>query len=145
MGMANLDGTALEDWASACGVHLLFDHKEPVSFHSVRWNTTTNPDLAFVNLNGPSLHCVVFDRFPKSQHRPSLITPHNPSETIATKPVKRWNFHKAYWDLFKGLTDTEASNLPEPTSTNLDQPYTAFCNLLVRAAKNSIPHGFCRR
>ena len=75
----NPDGVALEDWASASGVQLLFDPKQPDSFHSGRWNTTSNPDLAFANLNGPSPHRTILDPFPRSQHRPSLITPDNQS------------------------------------------------------------------
>ena len=47
------------------------------SFYSGRWNTGTNPDLAFTSI-GPN-SCLpdrhVLDKFPRLQHRPSLITP----------------------------------------------------------------------
>ena len=42
-----------------------------------RWNTGTNPDLAFASV-GPNSYLPdrrVLKKFPMSQHRPSLITP----------------------------------------------------------------------
>ena len=41
------DGETLSEWASTANARLLFDPKEPPTFHSARWNTFTNPDLAF--------------------------------------------------------------------------------------------------
>ena len=41
------DGETLSDWASSAEAVLLYDPKEPPSFFSARWNTYTNPDLAF--------------------------------------------------------------------------------------------------
>ena len=41
------DGEALSEWASNADALLLYDPKEHPSFHSSRWNTHTNPDLAF--------------------------------------------------------------------------------------------------
>ena len=141
----NPDGDALEDWASASGVQLLFDPKQPDSFHSGRWNTTSNPDLAFANLKGPSPHRTILDPFPRSQHRPSLITPDNPIKPIPTKPVKRWNFRKARWDQFTNLVDSGTDSLPPPTSSDPDLAYSDFCKLIIRAAKKAIPRGFRRR
>ena len=139
------DGSALEDWASASGVHLLYDPKEPDSFHSGRWNTSTNPDLAFVNLSGPSPHRSVLDPFPKSQHRPSLIVPDNPVTQISSRPVKRWNFRKANWNQFKDLVDAGTDDLPLPANENLDRAYAAFCKLLINSAKRTVPRGFRQR
>ena len=41
------DGDTLSDWASSTEAVLLYEPKEPPSFFSARWNTYTNPDLAF--------------------------------------------------------------------------------------------------
>ena len=41
------DGETLSDWASTAEAVLLYDPKEHPSFFSARWNTYTNPDLAF--------------------------------------------------------------------------------------------------
>jgi len=54
--LTNASGEALEDGAFASGLNLLHDPKQPDSFHSRRWNTGTNPDLASVNLAGPLPH-----------------------------------------------------------------------------------------
>jgi len=139
----NASGEALEDWASASGLNLLYDPKQPDSFHSCRWNTGTNPDLAFVNLAGPLPHCTILDPFPKSQHRPSLIQPINPIKPLTAKPVLRWNFQKAHWEQFTNLTELGADSLPDPSS-NADMAYSAFCQLLPSSARMSIPRG-CRR
>ena len=37
------------------------------------------------------------EKFPRSQHRPSLITPTRFAHPVPSKPVKRWNFRKAKW------------------------------------------------
>ena len=138
----NLDGTSLEDWASAGDLHLLYDPKQPGSFHSGRWNTATNPDLAFVNLEGPEPQRFVLEPFPKSQHRPSLIKPNSQISPIRSNPVKRWNFRKANWTKFRSLIEEGLPNLPSSSSSDLDQAYTASCQLLISAAKSSIPRGF---
>ena len=43
---SNNDGTCLVEWASANNLTRLYNPKEPDSFHSARWNSGTNPDLA---------------------------------------------------------------------------------------------------
>ena len=46
--------------------------KDAASFYSGRWNTGTNPDLAFASV-GPNSRLPdrrVLDKFPRSQHRP---------------------------------------------------------------------------
>ena len=107
----------------------------PDSFHSGRWNTTSNPDLAFVNLDGPAPSRIILDHFPKSQHRPSLIISESPISSIPSKPVKRWNFRKANWTQFVSLVDSGVDDLPPSSTANLDQAYSSVCNLLISAAK----------
>ena len=123
---SNPDGDILEDWASASGVHL-YDPKQPDSFHSGRWNTTTNADLAFVNLVGPAPSRIILDHFPKSQHRPSLIISESPISPIPSKPVKRWNFCKANWTRFESLVDSGVDNLPPPPLNRQPGPSLLFC------------------
>jgi len=139
----NASGEALEDWASASSLNLLHDPKQPDSFHSRRWNTGTNPDLAFVHLGGPLPHRTILKPFTNSQHRPSLIQPINPIKPLTPKPVLRWNFRKARWKQFINLTESEADFLPDPYS-NPDAAYSAFCHLLHCTARTSIPRG-CRQ
>ena len=71
------DGDCLLAWASSNNLALLHDPKDEPSFHSGRWNTGTNPDLAFTTV-GPDSRLPyrrVLEKLPRSQHRPSLITP----------------------------------------------------------------------
>ena len=135
------DGDCLLAWASSNSFALLYDPKNKPSFHSGRWNTGTNPDLAFTTVDPDSrwhYRCVL-EKFPRSQHRPSLITPPRLSLSVPGRPVKRWNFRKANWSHYKSLTNKLARNLPSPDSTNMDQAYQDLCNTLSKAAKKAIP------
>ena len=93
----NPDGAYLADWASTADTALLFNPKEPHLFISGRWNTETNPDLAFTKVIGqeplPVRH--ILDRFPYCQHRLSLITPSLVQSTEGKPVRRRWNFGKA--------------------------------------------------
>ena len=94
---SNNDGTCLVEWASSNNLTLLYNPKEPDSFHSAHWNSGTNPDLAFASSTEdqpPHSHRVL-EKFPRSQHRPSLITPVPLVAPTSSKPVRRWNFRKA--------------------------------------------------
>ena len=97
------DGKTNESWASAAVLQLLYNPKQQDSFHSGRWSSTTNPDLAFANI-GSLTKWLVLNQFPKSQHIPSLISPINPIRSIPSKAVKRWNFRKANWSKLNTLS-----------------------------------------
>ena len=139
----NHDGVSLVEWASSVDAVLLFDPKEPHSFTSGRWNSETNPDLAFAKASGqePFPERRVLDRFPCSQHRPSLITTPSLVQSTEGKPVRRWNFRKANWPLFAKSTNTTADSLPVPCTSNIDEAYKAYCKMLTDAAKKHIPRG----
>ena len=53
-----------------------YNPKDDASFHSGRWNISTNPDLAFVSIDLdsrlPDRH--VLEKFPRSQHRPRIFS-----------------------------------------------------------------------
>ena len=140
------DGETLTDWASNAGATLLFDPKEPPSFHSARWNSNTNPDLAFAvcRSSEPIPERRVLERFPRSQHRPSLIKVPSLVQPVAGKPVKRWNFRKANWAAFTAETERRSAGLPEPTAGDVDAAYAAYCKVLITSAKHNIPRGFCK-
>jgi len=67
-----LGGISLEKWASAEDLTLLFDPKQPHTFNSARWNTTSNPDLAFTKLEGALPQRLILDPFPKTHQRPEM-------------------------------------------------------------------------
>ena len=86
------------------------------TFHSGRWNTGTNPDLAFVSV-GPDSRLPdrrILEKFPRSQHRPSLIVPPRLTLSVPSMPVKRWNFRKAKWSHYNALTNQLAKSLLPP-------------------------------
>ena len=85
------DGECLAGWASISCLALLYNAKDAASFYSGRWNTGTNPDLAFASV-GPNSRLPdrrVLDKFPRSQHRPSLITLPRFAMAVPSMPVKR--------------------------------------------------------
>ena len=107
------DGECLADWASINCLALLYNAKNAASFYSGRWNTGTNPDLAFASV-GPNSRLQdrrVLDKFPRLQHRPSLITPPRFAMAVPSMPVKRWNFRKAKWSHYIALTNKFAKTL----------------------------------
>ena len=141
--MCSADGDALTAWASANALTLLYDPKEPASFHSQRWHSDTNPDLSFAHTADTGIPTRrVLDKLPRSQHRPSLISSPCLAAPIACKPVKRWHFRKANWETFKQMTDVATSQLPPPDTADTEDAYKAFCRIVTNSAKHSIPRGY---
>ena len=85
------DEECMVGWASTQKLGLLQNPKDPTSFHSGCWNTSNNPDLAFVSIDLerplPVRH--VLQKFSRFQHRPSLITGLRFACPVPSKPVKR--------------------------------------------------------
>ena len=139
------DGKCLVAWASLNGLVPFHDLKDVANFHSGRWSTGTNPDLAFVSV-GPDSRVPnrrILEKFPRSQHRPSLIVPLRLALPVPSRPVKRWNFRKANWSHYNALTNKLAKSLLPPDSPGVDLADQDFCNVIRTATKNSIPN--CRR
>ena len=132
------DGECLAGWASTNCLALLYNPKDAASFYSGRWNTRTNPDLAFASVgrNSRLPDRRVLEKFPRSQHRPSLITLPRFAMAVPSMPVKRWNFRKAT------LTNKFAKTLLPPDSFDVDAAYQDFCNTIKKAAKKTIPRGY---
>ena len=137
------DGECLVGWASTNNLALLHNPKHATSFHSGRWNTSTNPDLALVSIDLdsrlPDRH--VLEKFPRSQHRPSLIALPKFARPVPSKSQKRWSFRKAKWSHYITLTDKLARTFPPPDSLDMDQAYQCFCNAISTAAKRCMPRG----
>ena len=131
-------------WASIHCLALLYNAKDAASFYSGRWNIGTNPDLAFASV-GPNSRLPdrrVLEKFPRSQHRPSLITPPRFVMAVPSMPVKRWNFRKAKWSHYIALTNKFAKTLLPPDLLDVDAAYQDFCNIIKKAAKKTIPRGY---
>ena len=138
------DGECLAGWASINCLALLYNAKDAASFYSSLWNTGTNPDLAFASVDPNSRlpDRRVLDNFPRSQHRPLLITPPRFAMAVASMPVKQWKFCKAKWCLYIALTNKFAKTLLPPDSLDVDAAYQDFCNTIKKAAKKTIPRGY---
>ena len=138
------DGECLGGWASINCLALLYNAKDAASFYSGCWNTGTNPDLAFASV-GPN-SCLprrrVLKKFPRSQHRPSLITPPRFALSVSSMPVKQWNFRKAKWSRYIALTNKFTKTLLLPDSLDVDVAYQDFCNTIKKTAKKIIPRGY---
>uniref|UniRef100_W5N943 Endonuclease/exonuclease/phosphatase domain-containing protein n=1 Tax=Lepisosteus oculatus TaxID=7918 RepID=W5N943_LEPOC len=139
------EGEVLAKWASIQGLTLLFDKKQANTFFSARWQSETNPDLVFfspTNNHMPSPKCSVLSRFPNSQHRP-VVTFHPALVTPApSRPSTRWNFRKANWTEFTKETSSFPLKLPDPNSTDVNDSYSRFCNMIISISNNHIPRGF---
>ena len=138
------EGRLLSAWLVGQGINnlvLLYNPKGLTSFHSGHWNSSTNPDLAFASADLYSRlpDRPVLEKFPKSQHRPSLITPPRLALSLPSIPVKRWNFRKATWSQYRALTNNFAKALLPPDSADVDQVNQDFCNINTSGAKRSIP------
>ena len=140
------DGECLAGWACINCLALLYNAKDAASFYSGRWNTGTNPDLAFASTgpNSRSPDARVLEKFPRSQHRSSLITCTSPrfAMAVASVPVKRWKFRKAKWSHYIVLTNKFAKTLLLLDSLDVDAAYQDFCNTIKEAAKKTIPRGY---
>ena len=137
------DGKCLVGWAKTNNLVLLHNPKDAASLHSGRWNTSTNPNLAFVSIDLDSRlpDRQILEKFPRSQHRPSLISSPRFARPVPSKPVKRWNFRKAKWSHYITLTNKLSRTLPPTDLPDMDQAYQCFCNAISVAAKRCIPRG----
>ena len=138
------DRECLAGWASINCLAFPYNTKDAARFHSGRWSTGTNPDLAFASV-GPNSRLPVrrvLKKFSRSQHRPSLITPSRFTLAVLSMPVKRWNFRKAKWSRYIALTNKFAKTLLLPDSLVLDVAYQDFCNIIKKAAKKTILRGY---
>ena len=121
----------------------MYNPNETASFFSHRWNVGTNQDLAFASFGQdnqlPDRH--VLGKLPRSQHRPTLITPPRFKVPAHSDPMKRWNFRKADWKRFGLLTGESVEILPPPDTQDIERTYQGFCESLLSAAKQCIPRG----
>ena len=130
---------AFIDGVTTIDLTLLYDNRQPNSFCSGRWQTQTNPDLAFTTTHSAHTNCVhriVTDLFPRSQHRPSIITHDALIKPTPSAPILRWNFRKPHWDDFTKDICKLLLELPDP-----DDAYCQFISAIIKTAKQHIPRG----
>jgi len=140
------DDESLDCWATSNNLGLLYNPKEEASFTSHRWNVGTDPNLAVASFgqDGRLSDRRVVGNFPRSQHRPSLITPPSLKVPAHNDPVKCWKFCKSDWKRFCLFARESVERLPPPDTTNIERAYQEFCEIRQSTAKQCIPRG-CRR
>ena len=140
------DGAALHEWASNNDLNLLYNPKQSKTFHSAIWNTFTNADLTFYSADANNLtpHRTqkISENFPRSQHRPAIITHPSFVEYTPSTPIPRWNFNKAHWEKFTYECGKMCEDLPPP-DTDINNAYTALQRKLIGLTKKCILRGFC--
>ena len=111
------------------------------NFFSGRWNTGTNADLAFASASHNSWHLDrrTLEKFPRSQHRPSLITSSGSVTSVISEPCKRRNFRKANWKLYSLIANQLAEGFLSPDTGYVDEAYHDFRNTIIAVAKRSMP------
>ena len=134
------EGVSLSDWMNNNGLSLIFNAKNKKTFHSNVHNTETNPDLCFVSetfQQNNAAKISVLSNFPRSQHRPIIISLGSSIHIVRSLDKPRWNFLKANWDSFGEELDHVVQFIP-PSIDN----YQRFVNLLKSIARKHIPRGF---
>ena len=137
----NTNGILLTNWMESHDLYLHHDATDRKSFHSSRWRRDYNPDLCISstdhNLLPLSAARKVLNDFPRSQHRPVLITTgiEIPSTSSLNKP--RWNFQKANWTEYSRLVNRHLRWV-SPSPLN----YNRFVGVVKAAARKTIPRGF---
>ena len=91
ISVSNADGDCLAGWASINSFAILYNPKDSGSFHSGRWDSGNNPDLAFASVDWdsrlPDRH--VLEKSSRLQRRTSLITPPRLALPVPSIPVER--------------------------------------------------------
>lgn len=110
------NGEKLLGWAESTNLFLVHDLKDLPSFHSARWQRKSNLDLCFVsrdNLDRPlTTSRKVIKNFPRSQHRPVIITIGTQVSAVNSMPKPRWNFQKADWPSFTARVESNIRFIP---------------------------------
>jgi len=91
----------LNEWAERENLSLILDAKNIGTFRSGSWQKDYNPDLCFTTRNDnsqtPPIRRIVLNDFPRSQHRPIIISIGIQIPIVNSVQKPRWNFRKANW------------------------------------------------
>ena len=122
-------------WADENNLKLLYSPQDKGTFHSARWQRDYTPDLVFVTVSNAGVSHAsrrVLSNFPRSQHRPFLVTLGITVPYVQTLPKPRWNFNKADWKLFSSYIDKTCIRIP----ANIDN-IKRFSKLILTSVKNT--------
>ena len=130
------DGECLAGWASINFLALLYNAKDAASFYSGRWNTGTNPDLAFASVDPNSRlpETCPFDKFPRSQ-QPKRLSHACIEITIFRVGMQSVNPSiKLFCSLLRETTQVWLLQLYLPSSISISIFY--FCSATTKTERN---------
>lgn len=135
------NGDKLYEWLTSNNMNLIYNPKGRGTFHSARWKKDYSPDLCFVSnssSNKPTnVTRKVLKDFPRSQHRPVVISIGNQIPLVQSVPKPRWNFKRANWKAFSETLDIISKRI-QPTAAE----YKRFQKAVHACAKRHIPRGY---
>ena len=135
----NKDGDAVEQWIDNYQLSHIHDTKLPPSFHSARWRSGYNPDLAIATSDIANLcQKIVTDPIPSTQHRPIGLQVHAAVRPTSVPFKRRFNFQKAKWEDFAYELESKIEQISPVPDT-----YHLFVELVKKTARRHIPRG-CR-
>ena len=137
------DGKCLVGWANANNLVLLHNPKDAASFHSGRWNTSTNQDLAFVSIDSdsrlPDRHLRKIPKVSTSilAYYSTQVCSSCTKQACKAMELPQGHVEPLYYSHKQTCQDFAAT----PNSSDIDQAYQCFCNATSTAAKKCIPRG----
>ena len=133
-------GDEVEDWQIDNNMILLNMPEDTPTLYSRRWMTTSAPDLAFATADlSPKLTRTVLHPLGGSDHRPVKLSINLHFKPPESKTVPRWNYKKANWEKYMGLTDKYTKSLKE--DSNIDRVNDKLNKALLKADAETTPRG----
>ena len=137
----NARGDEIEDWQIETNMVLINDPDDPPTFYSLRWMTTSTPDLAFASDNlANKIQRNATTPLGGSDHRPVLLTMDLQWKQKDEKNFPLWNNKKANWNLLSQLKN-KYSKMIKTNHYNINQQVKNLNDCIRKAAKETIPRG----
>ena len=135
----NFRGREVEDIFNSTNLILEQDMNSAPTLLHKRHLTTSRPDLTLISADLYEQTTVTVERGINSDHQPNLIK----IEKVVKPEHKRkpfWNFRRARWKDFECITDVEMNKL-DIENLPIDQSSQEICNVILKAAQQTIPRG----
>ena len=137
-------GDEVEDWQIENNLLLLNDPKDPPTFFSRRWISTSTPDLAFASDDIFKITSrKVQNQLAGSDHKPVLLSVNMNYKPNNSKTFPRRNYSKADWVKFATLSEKLCKSV-KCDDSNVNTACKNFNKAILEAANRSIPRSATR-
>ena len=135
----NFRGREVEDLFNSSNLILEQDMNSPPTLLHKRHLTWSRPDLTLISADVYKQTTVSVEETIGSDHSPILIKIEN---LVKSEPKRKsfWNFKRANWTKFAGITDEELSRIDTETQS-IDKSFQEICSFILKAARESVPQG----